>query len=164
MGVVGDDGRAHFPAPGIRAEGIDVFVLGQPDRVIEGLAEVGEGRGGFWFDFPLCDGGEKAAQSGSEIAGGQISAGEEVGYVLSGLLGGAGLRFLARMEETEVRMAGAARSAAVAAIGKGERTQAGTVLGAISGHGSLQKRRIWVARGSRGRRGVLLNEHNLPES
>ena len=80
MGVVSFDGRAHFLAPAIRAEGVDVFVLGEPDRLIEGLAEVGEGRGGFWFDFPLCDGGEKAAQSGSEIAGGQISVGEEVGY------------------------------------------------------------------------------------
>jgi hypothetical protein len=35
-------------------------------------------------------------------------------------------------------MAGA-RSTALAAIGKGERTQRGTVLGAIGGHGSLQK-------------------------
>ena len=90
MGVVSDDGRAHFPAPGVRAEGVDKFVLGELDRLIEGLAEVGEGAGGFGFDFPLCDGGEKAAQSGGEIAGGQVSAGEEVGYVLSGLLGGAG--------------------------------------------------------------------------
>jgi hypothetical protein len=32
------------------------------------------------------------------------------------------------MERAEVRMAGAARSAAAAAIGKGERTQAGTVV------------------------------------
>jgi hypothetical protein len=36
-------------------------------------------------------------------------------------------------------MAGLARRAAVAAVGKGERTQRGTVVGAIGGHGSLQK-------------------------
>src|SRR5216683_3431559 len=34
------------------------------------------------------------------------------------------------------------RNAALAAIGKGELTQRGTVLGAISGHGSLQKERL----------------------
>ncbi len=89
MGVVSFDGRAHFLAPGIRAEGVDKFVLGELDRLIEGLAEVGERGGGSGLDLPLCDGGENTAQSGSEIAGGQISVGEEVGYVLSGLLGGA---------------------------------------------------------------------------
>ncbi len=39
-------------------------------------------------------------------------------------------------------MADAAGSAALAAIGKGERTQRGTVVGAIGGHGSLQKERL----------------------
>jgi hypothetical protein len=34
---------------------------------------------------------------------------------------------------------GGPRSAALAAIGKGERTQRGTDVGAIGGHGSLQK-------------------------
>ncbi len=44
-GVVGVDGRAHFAAPGIRAEGVDIFVLGELDRMIESLAKVGEGGG-----------------------------------------------------------------------------------------------------------------------
>jgi len=39
-------------------------------------------------------------------------------------------------------MADAAGNAAVAAIGKGEGTQRGTVVGAIGGHGSLQKERL----------------------
>jgi hypothetical protein len=51
----------------------------------------------------LVHGGKTAAQGRSEIAGGQISAGEEVGYVLSGLLGGAGLPFLLRVEEGKVK-------------------------------------------------------------
>ncbi len=55
------DGRSDFPAPGIRAEGVDVFVLGELDRLIEGLAEVGEGGGGFGLDFPIYGGGENAA-------------------------------------------------------------------------------------------------------
>ena len=58
---VSGDGRANFAAPGIRAEGVDVFVLGELDRLIEDLAEVGEGGGGFGFDFPMYGGGEKAA-------------------------------------------------------------------------------------------------------
>ncbi len=41
----------------------------------------------------------------------------------------------------EARMRGPG-SAALAAIGKGERTQRGTVLGAMGGHGSLQKERL----------------------
>jgi hypothetical protein len=36
----------------------------------------------------------------------------------------------------------AARNAAVAAVDKGERTQRGAVVGAIGGHGSLQKERL----------------------
>ncbi len=79
---------------------------------------------------------------GGEIAGGQVTVGEERGYILSGLCSSAGLRFLLGVEEAEARMAGASRSTAMAAVGKGERTQAGTVLGAIGGQGSLQKRKI----------------------
>ncbi len=45
------------------------------------------------------------------------------------------------MERAE-GMANPADSAALAGIGKGERTQRGTVLGAIGGHGSLQKERL----------------------
>ena len=45
---------------------------------------------------------------------------------------------LAGVERAEVRMRGPG-SAALAAIGKGERTQRGTALGAIGGHGDLQK-------------------------
>jgi len=52
---------------------------------------------------------------------------------------GEGFGFLLGMEVTEMRVAGAARSAALAAIGKGESTQTGTVFGVNGGHGSLQK-------------------------
>jgi len=55
---------------------------------------------------------------------------------------GEGFRFLLGVEVAQVRVAGAARSAALAAIGKGESTQTGTVLGVNGGHGSLQKSEI----------------------
>jgi hypothetical protein len=61
-------------------------------------------------------------------------------------------------------MAGPTGSAALAAIGKGESTQRGTVLGAI-GHGSLQKERLNLGffGGFSQRRGARLNEKILPE-
>ena len=47
-----------------------------------------------------------------------------------------------QLKGAEIGMAGLARNAAVAAVDKGEGTQRGTVLGAIGGHGSLQKERL----------------------
>ena len=68
-------------------------------------------------------------------------------------------------ERTESYCA-ALQSAAVAAGGKGEGTQRGTVLGAIGGHMEvLQKRKIrfGIFWGASRRRGALLNRNNLPE-
>src|SRR4029077_5225141 len=79
-------------------------------------------------DLTFCDGGEKAGQGGAEIAGGEITAGKERGYITGGLLGGEGLRFPLGVEAAEMRMAGTSRSAALAAVGEGESTQARTVL------------------------------------
>jgi hypothetical protein len=121
------------------------------DSLIQSLAEIGEGGGGFGFDVAFGDGGEDADQGGAEIAGGEITAGEERGYVAADLLGGEGLRFPLGVKAAKAGVASEPRSAAAAAIGEGEGTQAGTVLfmcdrkavnGAIGGHGSLQKRRI----------------------
>ncbi len=154
------EGGGHDVTPGIGAEGVDVFVLGELDGLVQGLAEIGEGGSGSGFDVALGDGGEDAGQGGAEIAGGEITAGEERGYVTAYLLGGEGLRFPLGVEAAKVRVASEPRSAAATAIGEGEGTQAGTVVlmcdrkavfilrdckavdGAIGGHGSLQKRRI----------------------
>src|SRR5262249_28646820 len=73
------DGGAEGAAPGFGAEGVDVFVLGELDGLDEGLGEVGEGGGGFGVDFALGDGGEEAAESGVEIMGRNIVAGEVLG-------------------------------------------------------------------------------------
>ena len=89
----------------------------------------------------LGDCGEEASQGGAETAGGHIAAGKMIGDILAGFLASKVLRFLACVERAEVRMAGTAGNAALAAIGKGERTQRGTVLGAI-GHESPQKERL----------------------
>ena len=87
------EGGTHHVTPGIRAEGVDVLVLGDLDGLNQGLAEVGEGGGGFGLEVTFGDGGEDAGQGGGEIAGGEITAGEERGYVTADLLGGEGLRF-----------------------------------------------------------------------
>jgi hypothetical protein len=49
--MVGGDGRAYVLAPSFGAEGVDIFVLGQLDGMVKGLAEVSECGGGFGFDF-----------------------------------------------------------------------------------------------------------------
>ncbi len=145
------EGGGHHVTPGIGAEGVDVLVLGELDGLNQSLAEIGEGGGSFGFDLTLGDGGEDAGQGGAEVAGGEITAGEERGYVATDLLGGEGLRFPLGVEAAEARVASETRSAAATAIGEGEVTQAGTVVfmcgrkainGAIGGRGSLQKRRI----------------------
>jgi len=132
-------------------------VLGEGEGLNQSLADVGEGHGSFGFDLAAGDGAEEASQCASEIAGRHVMPGEVRRYILAGLFGDEGLGFLLGMEVAEMRMAGAARSAALAAIGKGERTQAGTVLficgrradfflggrktasGVVRGHGSLLK-------------------------
>jgi len=145
------EGGGHHVTPGIRAKGVDVFVLGELDGLIQSLAEIGEGGGGFGFDMAFGDGGEDAGQGRAEIAGGEITAGEERGYVAADLLGGEGLRLPLGVEAAEARVASEPRSAAATAIGEGEGSQAGTVVfmcdrkavnGAIGGHGSLQKKRV----------------------
>ena len=50
-------------------------------------------------------------------------------------------------------MADAAGNAAVAAVDEGERTQRGTVVGAIGGHGGLQKERLDLGFFGESRRG-----------
>lgn len=142
FGVGWREGGADDVAPGVGVEGVDVFVLGELDGLQKGLAEVGEGGGGSGFYLTLGDGGEELAQGSAKVASGEIAAGEAGRDIAAGLLGGGGLGFLAGVKRTEVRMVGAARGEALAAIGEGERTQRGTVLGAIGRHRDLQTKEI----------------------
>jgi hypothetical protein len=135
------EGGADDVALGVGVEGVDVFVLSDVDGLQQGLAEISQSGGGLGLDLTLGDGGKHLAESGTEVASGEIAVGEARGNIAAYLLGGEGLRFLAGMEVAEVRMSGAARNAAAAAIGKGERTQRGTILGGMSRHGNLQIRR-----------------------
>src|SRR4029077_12652218 len=112
-----------------------------------------EGGGGFGFYLTLGYGGEEASECGAEIASGHEAAGKVIGDIFAGLLAGEGLCFFAGVEGAEIRIAGLPGNAAVAAVNKHERTQIGTVLGVIGGHGSLQKERLdfgilWEPRGS----------------
>ncbi len=171
-------GSADGFAPVIRAEGVDIFALGEMQSLDKRLAEIGEGRGGFGFHLTLGDSGEEASQGGAEIAGGHIAAGKVIGDILAGFLASESLGLLAGVERAEVRMTVSARSAAVAAVDKHERTQRRTVLltcdrpdfigvnaavdGAIGGHGSLQREILDFGGVSR-KRGVLLNKTSIPE-
>jgi hypothetical protein len=93
-----------------------------------GLAEIGQGGGDLGLDLALGYGGEKPSHGGAEITSGKQIREKEGRYVLAGLFCGEGFGFLLAVEVAEMRVTGAARSAALAAIGKGESTQTGTVL------------------------------------
>ncbi len=81
--AVAVDGGADGIAPGVGAESVDVFVLGEVDGLHESLRQVGDGMGGFGFYLAADNGGDEASQGGAEIAGGEVFAGEEVGQVPS---------------------------------------------------------------------------------
>ena len=87
------DGVADGFAPGIRAEGLAIFVLGDVDGLHESLGQVGDGVGGFGSYIAADNGGDEACQGGAEIAGGEVVAGEEVGQVFAEFLCGAGACF-----------------------------------------------------------------------
>ena len=134
------DGGVDGFAPGLGAEGVYVFALGKLDGLYEGLAEIGKGRSSLELDLALGGGGEETPESGAEIAGGEIFAGEEIGDVAAHFVGSAGLRFLAGMVVAEVRMTGKEGSAAAVAIGEGERTQSGAVFSPCDRRAVLFKR------------------------
>ena len=151
-------GFADGFAPGVGAVGVDVFVLGEVEGLDQGLAEIGEGDGGFGFDWALGYGGEEAAEGGAEIAGGHVAGGKVIGDVFADGLAPEGLRLLAGVEGAEIGMVDGTGNAALAAVDEHERTQGRTVLGANGGHRSLQKKdRFWEFWGVSRRRGVVLN-------
>jgi len=87
--VVAVDGVADGLAPGIGAEGLAIFVLGDLDGLHEGLGQIGDGVGSFGFYIAADNGEDEAAQGGAEIAGGEVVAGEEVGQVFAEFFCGA---------------------------------------------------------------------------
>jgi hypothetical protein len=127
--VVAVDGGVDGVAPGVGAEGLTVFVLGDVDGLQESLRHVGDGAGDLGFDIAADDGGDEAAQSGAEIAGGEVVAGEVAGQVRAETLRGAGASFFFGVVVAEIGMVAEARSAATAAIGERKHTQGHTVLG-----------------------------------
>ena len=86
--------------------------------MVQGLSKIGEGGGGFGLEVALGDSGEYTAQGSAEIACGEIISEKEGRYILTSLFSGLRLRFLLGVVVAEMRVAGAARSAALAAIGK----------------------------------------------
>ncbi len=141
--VIAVDGIADGFAPGIGAEGLTIFVLGDVDGLHESLHQVGDGVGGSGFYVAAEDGGDEACQSGAEIAGGEVLAGEEVGQVFAECFRGAGAGFFLGVVEAEMRVPADARSAATAAIRERKGTQGHTVLCTERGHRSLLRVEFW---------------------
>ena len=126
-GIV-EEGGTDDTAPSVAAEGFRVFVSGELDGLKHDLAEISERGGSFRFEVALSGGGEEPAEGDGEFAGGDVFAGEAFGDVAAEVFGGASLCFAASVEEAEVRMARAARSAAAAAIGESESAERGARL------------------------------------
>jgi hypothetical protein len=118
--VVAGDGVADGVAPDVGAEGVDVFVLGEADGLEERLGQVGDGAGGLGLYIAGDHGGDEAGESGAEIVGGEVVAGEEVGQVLAEGFCSAGAGFFLGVVEAEVGMVAGARGAATAAIGESD--------------------------------------------
>jgi hypothetical protein len=129
--VVAFNGIADGFAPAIAAESVDVFVLGDVDGLHEGLRQVGDGVGGSGFYIAVDDGGDEAPEGGTEIAGGEVGAGE--GEVFAEFISGEGAGFFLGVVETEMRVIADAGSAATAAVRERKRTQGHAALGTESG-------------------------------
>src|SRR6266851_9279613 len=126
--VVVVDGVADGLAPGVGAESVDVFVLGEVDGLQESLGQVGDGASGSGFYIAADNGGDEASQGGAEIAGREVVAGEKVGEVFAEFLRGAGAGFFLGVVGTEAGIVAEARSLATAAIRESKRTQGRAVL------------------------------------
>jgi hypothetical protein len=81
--AVGVDGIADGFAPAVGAERVDVFVLGDVDRLQESLRQVGDGAGRSGFYVAADDRRDEACQGAAKIAGREVVAGEEVGQVFA---------------------------------------------------------------------------------
>jgi len=87
-----------FVLPVLEAEGADVFAFGVDGGLDEGLAEVGDGGGGFWPDVAVGDGGDGVSDGGADVAEGDAFAGEVVGDFGGGGLPGESFGFFAGVE------------------------------------------------------------------
>ncbi len=141
--VVAFNGIANGFAPVIGVEGLTIFVLGNVDGLHEGLHQVGDGVGGSGFDIAAEDGGDEAPEGGTEIAGGEVVAGEEVVEVFAEFISGAGAGFFLGVVETEMRVIADARGAATTAVRERKRTQGHAVLWTERGHRSLLRVEFW---------------------
>src|SRR6266849_5183983 len=159
--IVVVDGVADGFAPVVGVEGVDVFLLGDVDGLHEGLDQVGDGAGGFWFYVAADNGGDEACQGGAEIAGGEVVAGEEVGQVFAEFLCGAGAGFFLGVVEAEAGVVADDRSEATAAIRERKFTQGHTVLCTERGHKSLIRVESWDLLTEKNRQGCRRYKHSL---
>jgi hypothetical protein len=128
------------------------------------LGQVGDGVGGFGFYIAADNGGDETCQGSTEIAGGEVVAGEEVGQVFAKFLCGAGSGFFLGVVEAEAGIFAGARGAATAAIRERKRTQGHAVLWTDRGHRSLLRVEFWDCGSKAGRaeaRPYTEKEHRL---
>jgi len=160
--VVAVDGVADGFAPAVRAERVDVLVLGDVDGLQEGLRHVGDGAGDFGLYIAADNGGDEAAEGGAEIAGEEVVAGEEVGQVFAERFSSVGAGFFLGVVEAEMGIFAGARGAATAAIRERELAQGHAVLGTERGHRSLLRVEFWDLLTEKSRQGCRRYKTETP--
>jgi hypothetical protein len=129
---IGDGGEQ-----GLVTEGASEFVFGHGKSLRHDLSKIGEGVGSFEVDLAAGDGAEETTETAVEGAGTNIVSADTRRDVVPGVFGGEALELSLGVEVTEVGIFGVTGSFAAAAIGKGEGTQGGAVLGGFLGHRDL---------------------------
>ena len=116
---------------------MEEFILGELLVLCDDLGKISEGGGGFGLDVALGGGGEKSAESGSEVAIGEDIGVEEMGDVATDFEGFESLAVLLAVGVTEAEVVGELGEGAAASVGEGEVAQAGTIR--IGRHRNLRR-------------------------
>ena len=142
MDVVVVDTGADGGAPGVGAEGFDVFLFGKVEKLNVRLREISESAGGPGIYITPNECGDESSERGAEVVGGDVVGGEIEGEFAGERFGGLGASEFAGVVRAEMRIGLGERHAAMAAVGEGEAAEGGAVgFRATSGTGEWHRRR-----------------------
>lgn len=113
------------------------FAFGELLVLCDDLGKISEGRGGFGLDVALGGGGEKSAESGSNIAIGEDLSLEEMGDAATDFESLEVFAVLLAVVVAEAEVVRELGEGAAASVGEGEVAQVRTIR--VGGHRNLQR-------------------------